>query len=456
MAPPTTKPEQGSSEPRTHHAPPFADPGKQERFSTGVPVVPAFDGYRGFAILGIVFFHILASSGLLIKAEDHWYAQIIWGTLPYTVSVFFIISGFVMFLPAAARNGEFGSIQTFAIRRAARLFPAFWLALVIALVLLAVIPQSTAVQNDVTQLPFPGLGEIVLNFSGQQTWGLLFDTSLLPGFGVDVPVWTLTLEIAFYFVLPFVAASYFRRPLVGLAVAAAIAILWREAFAHILDLADVVGIEVDPIRAIQLQFADNQFPYWAFSFGAGMTSAWAYVRLREAHAEAALQRIAPRVAAATLVAIAVCVYFAGRYRVGNPPEAVNHLAWDSWALMIPYAAALATFMVALSLASERLQRPFSHPVSRFIADISYGVYLIHAVLLWLLAVQFGAPKDGSAKAFLILFFTVFPVSLLYGYLSARFVEQPIRRWAHGWGKRRANDPRPGDEAPGASSPVKAT
>ena len=33
----------------------------------------------------------------------------------------FIVSGFVMFLPTAARGGDLGSVRVFAIRRAARL-----------------------------------------------------------------------------------------------------------------------------------------------------------------------------------------------------------------------------------------------------------------------------------------------------------------------------------------------
>jgi acetyltransferase len=457
MAPPIRKPPE-SPKPHAHQAPPFADPGKQERFSTGVPVVPAFDGYRGFAILGVVLFHILASSGLLLRAGERWEAQLVWGTLPYTISVFFIVSGFVMFLPVAARDGRFGSIGTFALRRAARLFPAFWLALLIALLLLAALPQSARVADGLSAVPMPGAGEILLNFSGQQTWATLFDPSQAPGFGVDVPVWTLTLEIAFYLVLPFIAASYFRRPLIGLAVAAGIAILWREAFANIIGLADLVGVSVSPLRAIQLQFTNNQFPYWAFSFGAGMTSAWAYVHLRATRDRAELERLAPRAAGVALVALAVCVYFAGRYAVGNPADAVIHLAWDSWPLIIAYTAALATFMLAVTFASERIQRPFSHPVVRLIADISYGVYLIHAVLMWVMVAHFGAARDGSIRAFVVLFLAVVPLSLVYGYLSARFVEQPIRRWAHGWARgrqaRRGVEPASGASSPGLPERVR--
>ncbi len=427
---------------------PLADPGKQDRSARGIPVVPAFDAYRGVAVLGIVIFHILASSGLLIRAGESAPAQLVWGTLPYTVDIFFIVSGFVMFLPAAARDGRFGSVRTFAVRRAARLFPALWVALAIALALLAFLPASS--------LPFPGAGDIALNFTALANWATLFPGGNIPGFGVDSPVWTLTVEVAFYVVLPFVAASYFRRPLVGLAVAAAIAILWREAFEHIFDLADFLGISLSERRGIGLQFANNQFPYWAFSFGAGMTIAWAYVRLDRARDRAAVERAAPIVAGAALLVLCIFIVLAGREAIDTPPAAVVHDAWDSSFLMLGYTAALGVAMLFLAFVPGRVRTVLSNPRVRLLADISYGVYLIHAVLLWTISTQLSPPhddflpKDGSLRTFAIMLVLVLPLSLLYGYLSTRFVEQPIRRWAHRYGRRRQERPA-ADPAPAGSA-----
>ena len=47
------------------------------------------------------------------------------------------------------------------------------------------------------------------------------------GLGVIPPVWTLSVEIGFYIVLAFVAAAYYRRPFVGLALAAALLVAWH-------------------------------------------------------------------------------------------------------------------------------------------------------------------------------------------------------------------------------------
>ncbi len=222
--------------PQEHEAiRPLSDPGKDDRAAHGVPVVPAFDGYRAFAIMAIVVFHVVHSSGFLdgIGASSLG-GQLIWGTGPQLVDVLFIVSGFVVFLPTVAQGGRFGSVRGYSIRRGARLLPAYWLSLGVMLLVMATKPG----------VPMPGLGGLASNFSGQQTLVALFSPHTLIGFGPDSPVWTLTLEIGFYIVLPFIAAAYFRRPLIGLAIALAIAVVWREGFAHIADVAGWVGIDL--------------------------------------------------------------------------------------------------------------------------------------------------------------------------------------------------------------------
>ena len=106
------------------------DPGKQARLASGIPVVPAFDGYRAYAIMGILFLHVIFGS--LPAAGDN---GLIRATLGQCVDVLFIVSGFVVFLPTVARGGEFGSVRAYAIRRAARLVPAYWAILGIILLL---------------------------------------------------------------------------------------------------------------------------------------------------------------------------------------------------------------------------------------------------------------------------------------------------------------------------------
>ncbi len=405
----------------------IVDPGKQDRAAHGIPVVPAFDGYRAFAILGIVCFHLLALSGVSSVAENGAGAEVIVGVGGWTVNVLFIVSGFVVFMPAAARDGRLGSVPAYALRRGARLLPAFWLSLLITLVLIAWLPGSTT--------PVPGLRDVAINFTGLHEIAPIFLTDFKSGFGVNGAIWTLTLEISFYIVLPFLAAGYFRRPWLGLAVAAAVAVGWRLAFAHVSDLASVVGLDPSPERAAWLRLSSqNQLPSWGFSFAAGMTGAWVYVRAREQPDQATLTRYARWTLFASLPVLALFVYLAGHYAIGNQHVIAGFLGQRNSLVYLGYTASLATAMVALSLVPGR-QFPFARPFARRLGDISYGVFLIHLVVAWTLIVLFSPIHDGTVWSFLLWTAMVLPASLAYGYLSARFLEQPIRRWAHRFGQR---------------------
>ena len=422
--------------------PPLSDPGKDERAASGVPVVPVFDGYRALAILGIVLFHILINSGVVQRAGGSLGGQLIWATGPELVDILFIVSGFVVFLPTVAQRGRFGSISAYAIRRSARLLPAYWLSLGVMLLVMATQPG----------VPGPGAGDLASNFTGQQTLVQMIAPGTPIGFGFDTPLWTLTLEIGFYIVLPFIAASYFRRPLVGLAIALAIAVLWREAFHHIGDVAGWFGGDLSLHRALELQFNSiNQLPNWAFSFAAGMTGAWAYVRIRDRYERASVERIAARLLIPALLVFAFFAYLVGRKAIGTDfPNGItpNLLARESTIPSIGFTASLATVMLMLAFAPVRLQTPFAHPLARKLGDISYGIYLIQAPLLWFLIFHWHSlPTDGTPGAFAVWALAVIPVTVLYGYLSARFVEQPIRRWAHQFGRRAQAQGQPSPEIP---------
>jgi peptidoglycan/LPS O-acetylase OafA/YrhL len=298
----------------------------------------------------------------------------------------------------------------------------------------------------------PNLGALASNFGGQQTLVQMLWPGNQIGFGFDTPLWTLTLEIGFYIVLPFIAAPYFKRPLIGLATALAIAVIWRVAFDHVGQIANWFGTDLSVTRAIQLQLNSiNQLPNWGFSFAAGMTGAWAYVSAKERYDPETLERTAKRVLIPAILLFGLFFYLVGRKAISaNFPVGFPNLeARKSAFLSIGYTATLATVMITLALAPKRLQIPFAHPLARKLGDISYGVYLIQAPILWFLVFHWrGLPNDGSPRSVAIWLALVVPVAMIYGYLSARFVEQPIRRWARRFGRREQSrsQPVPGPRA----------
>jgi peptidoglycan/LPS O-acetylase OafA/YrhL len=411
----------------------IVDPGKIDRAATGIPVVPAFDGYRIAAILGIVLFHVLIKSGVVVNAGGSAGGQLIWGALPQLVDVLFIVSGFVVFLPTVARGGEFGGVGAYAIRRAARILPAFWVSLIVALLVIRLAPDAVTTQLPV---PNPGLGSVGLHFLDLQTPATMFDHELRLGFGINGSVWTLSLEIGFYVVLALIARTYFRHPFAGLLVAAGIAIAWRQLFSHIGTVVHAFGAHPTPQSlTFDVIASASQLPSWAFSFACGMTGAWLFVWLRDRYDPGLLARRALQVLAVSVPAFVLFAYLFGRYAITTPFPYADAVARLHSPISLGYTGALATSMVALTFAPARLQRPFTHPAVRWLADISYGIFLYHLIVAYLAGQMFTLSTDGSLGAFAAWCGLVIPVTVLAGYASARYLEQPIRRWAHRYGRR---------------------
>jgi peptidoglycan/LPS O-acetylase OafA/YrhL len=325
------------------------------------------------------------------------------------------------------------------VRRAARLVPAYWAVLAILVVLTSVVAVNPPI-------PVPGLDNIAIHAAFLHMPAGLFHGFGAVGLGSDPALWTLSLEVTFYIVLPFIAAWYFRRPLLGLLIAAAITVVWQEALIHWSTTDALLG-HPSPETTARLQlFGSLQFPFYAFSFGAGMTGAWAYVRLRERMLPEQHARLVGWVQLAGLISLATFCFVLGH---GTPGASL--VAQNSPIIALGFTASLTTLMVATALGRKRWQRPFAHPLARRLGDMSYGIYLIHLVVItYAVRLLFEhSPEipgqipaeyqvvdaNGSLVTFVALAVVVLPLSVGYGYLSGRYLEQPIRRWAQRFGRR---------------------
>jgi peptidoglycan/LPS O-acetylase OafA/YrhL len=333
-----------------------------------------------------------------------------------------------MFLPVAVRGGQFGSVSVFFIRRAARLVPAYWVCLGISLALIAIVSGSRSM---------PGWESIAAHLAVLQTPGRMLDDGIALGFGVIPPVWTLSVEVAFYLVLPLVAAWWYRRPWAGLVAAAILYVVWREFGLHAGDLAGVVDIEMSAAAEDRFAtFYGSQFPTWAVALGAGMTVAGLYVKLRDRFEAPVLER---RAAWATLgfgLLLVLFVYLAGQEAVEDPDPFAGLFASQSTVVGVGYPLVLGSFLLAIALGPGWLQRPVANRPLSWAADISYGVYLIHFAVVFVAIRELDIPNQGRATALLLWSLLVYPVSIGYAYLSARFLERPVRAWAHRYGRRR--------------------
>ncbi len=415
------------------------DPGKESRRAAGVPIVPALDGFRTFAVVSIVLVHVGLFSGTLFSLRASRSREL-FDVVGLSVDLLFMISGFVIFLPMVVRGGGVGDIRAYVRRRAARLVPALWAVLVLTIAIFAIVPpHDPAFSAGGETMATPG----VLDFLGH---ALLIHTPLKmidPGFewglGIDGPMWTLSNELIFYVLLPFVAGLFFRHPVRALAVALAITVGWRVLFNHLPAVTDALGLSIGDGELLRLVLSsDYQFPSFVFTFAAGMAAAMAYVRLIRTPGHPIAARawlLQPIAFVAVVVSAHLCVRFGASAQ--DSLEVLNPAGMTRRALIpgVMFTTSMAAFMLLTALARPWQQAVFANRLTRWAADVSYGVYLIHFAVLSLLMVLWMPPIGAGWKPFLIWSAVTLTASFAYGYISARFLENPIRRWAHRFGGR---------------------
>lgn len=186
------------------------------------PRFPLVDSVRAIAALMVFAYHATFAGGLFEEGVfSGWKGQ-----LGIGVSIFFIVSGFLLYRPfASARydGAPMPPLVPYAVRRALRIVPAYWLALPLVALML-------------------GLSD-VLSLHGLVYFGFLqiYDKETIIG-GIG-PAWTLCVEVTFYAALPLfallarrVGGSFLRSELGLLAVLAASGIAWKALVLYVVPI----------------------------------------------------------------------------------------------------------------------------------------------------------------------------------------------------------------------------
>ena len=146
---------------------------------------PCFDGLRAIAACTIVVFHVASTSGATTAAGRGRYLA----RLDVGVAVFFVVSGFLLYRPfviAHLGGRPAPRWREFWWRRLLRIYPAYWVALTVAIVGF----HSTHLHGFVDYARHYALVQIYR-----------------PHYGLDgiVQTWTLAVEVSFYAALPLYA-----------------------------------------------------------------------------------------------------------------------------------------------------------------------------------------------------------------------------------------------------------
>jgi peptidoglycan/LPS O-acetylase OafA/YrhL len=388
----------------------------------GNPRFAPVDGLRAVAAMAVLITHTAFLSGF----NGHGFPGQITARLDAGVSLFFVISGFLLYRPfvAARLQGRSGpTIRRYARRRIIRIVPAYWLALTV----LAIWPGLPLVHSHDFWVYYLFLQEYSVDWARG-------------GIGA---AWSLAVEVQFYILLPFYAlglASLLR----GRAVRAQIQIEYAVLAAlAALSLGIRAWSFIDKSPDTISQTILGTFLWFALGMGLAVTSArWHDVPVAERPAPLRLVVERPLLLWAAAAALLI-----GVSQIGMPVLSLATYTLRDWMVgHVMYGLLAVCFAAPIMLGvdgrggiPERLLtlRPIA-----WLGLISYGIFLWHHPLTG----KFIHVQDWTTHGSSIIYtLAVFLAATTAATLSYYLLERPLLRF---------KDPRPRTPPPD-SAPAEA-
>ncbi|RYF75521.1 MAG: acyltransferase [Cytophagaceae bacterium] len=368
-----------------------------------------FNGVRFIAASAVIVHHIEEYKAVfLFGRDDLWAHPFAYQLGRLGVSLFFVLSGFLITYLLLAEKQKTGTIaiRKFYIRRILRIWPLYFLVVGMGLLVWPLIP--------ILHTPAM-LGDVYSNFGLKLlTYGLVLPNIALALFD-NVPMvshaWSIGVEEQFYLMWPWLVMSNNpKRTLkivLGIVGVLAIWFLYERFVARPVYLAE--NTRYSPF--VLLAFFLAQFRIGCMAIGG--VGAWllfsrhkllAFVFRRD-------------VQIAVYSVLAVCIAFSIK------PLGFNY---EFYALFF-------CFMLLNLAGNPASLVKLDNPVSRFMGDISYGLYMYHPLLITLcinslLLLWPGLPVHGTAADPLfmgLLYVSSFAMTTLVAWLSYQYFEKPF-------------------------------
>lgn len=389
------------------------DPGLAEADAAAITVRPSIDGYRLPALDAMravgAFAVLLTHVGFQTGAVTTSRLGGVLFHLDVGVAIFFVLSGLLLVIPWADQAigvREAPSVRGYYWRRALRILPAYW---VVALVALASLPENA--QADASTW--------VNTLTLTQTYQPL---RLATGL---TQMWSLATEASFYLVLPLLGAALvvlvrragLRAGLLACGAMTALSVAWL-GWLHTQPSLEVAG-------------AGLWLPGYLAWFGPGMAMGLLIVGVRDGRAIRA-GRLLREIGAAPWAA---WVLAAGVFLVATTPVAgprtLNAFPSPGQAMAKAVLYGLVAFLLVVPAAfggGTRAHRGLTSGAAAWLGRVSYGVFLWHLVVLWVVmrALGLGFAEGGFWR---VLGLTL-PLSLVAAWLSWVLVERPAQRLRH--------------------------
>ena len=397
--------------------------------------IRGLDGARGLAAVGVLIAHVAD----YYPAESSLSAHIT-ALAGVSLIFFFVLSGFLLFLPyvralTESASPKLPSTKYYAAQRIARVFPVY----VVILLITNYVLQTAYIDNPMLYPFGSGGGTGKMTDPGQLLANLTLTQTYIPQYfqtGLN-PSWSLSMEYAFYACLPLLCAVIFAvrkrfsvRPY-KLAVYAVIALLVMGFVGKL--LAPVLIANYDTMNPWLINWGPNwgavylrSFPVNADNYALGMLAAVVVVAMeRRELTERLSRRIRLYSALAIIPAGVLFLLFLTLRR-----------QFETTALAL-FGALLILIVVAPSARGRNsmLANCFDVAPLRFLGRVSLSLALWHFPIMLLLG-RWGLMRIGSVSATVGNILLVFAIALLVSTVSFYCVERPAmdaaRRLRNRW------------------------
>jgi peptidoglycan/LPS O-acetylase OafA/YrhL len=343
---------------------------------TGISTPPehqnALDGLRVIAALAVLAANVGGATGLAFTGSPlSWIAT----RGDVGVPVFFALSGYLLYRPwASAVLGQSGQpeVRRYVLRRILRIVPAYWIVVAIALIFWS----QAHVRAAWTWVQYLFL---LQNYDAHPWWS---------GTGAAAlgQMWSLVVDVSFYAALPLLAAALTWTASLGKAD------LGRRARRLLAGIA-VLGISSYGFLAVAYRRGSGS-PWFAATlpslltwFAVGMAlavlSVWAHAEPGDSGPVRTWARTVA-MSATPLLLIAALLFVISCTPVAGPEAFAIPGLWGAEikaALYTLIAAAVIAPAAFQSLATTRLSAVLGHSVMRYLARISYGIFLWQGVAI---------------------------------------------------------------------------
>jgi peptidoglycan/LPS O-acetylase OafA/YrhL len=341
------------------------------------------DGLRGLAALYVVLYHIFlrAFHGYPARHAPFWATWFSYGR--FAVVVFIVLSGFSLALSPARHGWRLDGVRQYARRRARRILPAYWAALLFSLAVAWLI------------VPQPGDG--VPDAKSVVVYGLLVQ-NVVGAHSPNGAFWSMAVEAQLYLLFPLLLLIVRRR----------LAIVMVAGVTLVAVAVDVIGSRVAGLDT----YVIHSPPDLAALFAVGVLTAGIVGASRASRSRPwawlALAAVAP-----VLAMISVQGY----------AWTVDHLFWVDLALGPAIACLLAALATGRPVPLLRLLD--ARPI-RTLGMCSYSLYLTHAPIVVLVYEKVVAGRVAQGvPAFLVTAAVVLPVTIGFARAFAAVFEIPF-------------------------------